>query len=917
MKKSALWGLSIAGAAGLLATVATAQQPPATGAATTPPAAPAPAASTPAPPTEPVPQAPATPPSGPQVNAPASEEPAGQSTLPPIDIVQPKPKQPQPVQQTRPAAPKSQPKAKAAVAPPPPPPPSEVASEPVDPGPTEVLANPIYGSPAATGAARRAFQAATSPINPASITPQNLEGFSSAATNVSAEKLAEQQPRNINEVFTKVPGLIVINDDGSGHHGGLAARGSPARRSRKMLVMEDGHPINLALWLDPSVHFFAPADRIEGVEVLRGTIITHGPNNNFGVVNVRNLSPFGPNETVISSAIGFTQNKAGDFVETDDDEAGVRVGKSQWDTSAKWHGHTRQTAGNVGLVFSYSGENVQGTWDTERLRFHDFYGAIGWKGSDSDLTLSLTHTRQRDSYDELNLTGQEEEEGGTPGAVERAFYRLKHCKTCYAPFSGLDTYYGEVWRGQMVHNLYIDKDTTLTSRLYMGQHRRDRYQNISAEVEFPADDSRLPIVDPATGEVIFAEDTMFGRLRTFRHIGAEARAEFANRPFIAGMTQTIQTGLRYEYQDMTNRNFLGAEGEILKDGDKTGTTIFDRSLNANAVSGFLQTSIKTNPNFTVTPGVRFEWYDVKRRNRVVAGEESEAEEQEPVCDNPVVFPEGCLVIGDIDFDPARKRESTSSFHALPGISFAYTGLKRTTVFGGYNRGMSTAVMRNEDFPTPDEIGDNFELGIRSTAIRGLGIEFVGFHQRLSDFQFGSSFTSGADRTFGRADKVEINGLELAGRINSQPYTGGSYNVFAEGNYTYARAIIKKGLNPDTGEDFSGNHLPEVPFHVAALTLGIQQTTGWKWDASMTWTYRGSFFTDENNTPFGRDLEGENGEVPSVWLLSARANLHIPNTGASLFISGDNLLDKFYLSDREDGLKPGMGRTIWTGFKYKF
>jgi hypothetical protein len=32
---------------------------------------------------------------------------------------------------------------------------------------------------------------------------------------------------------------------------------------------------------------------------------------------------------------------------------------------------------------------------------------------------------------------------------------------------------------------------------------------------------------------------------------------------------------------------------------------------------------------------------------------------------------------------------------------------------------------------------------------------------------------------------------------------------------------------------------------------------------------------------------------------------------------DNLLNEFYISDRVDGMKPGMARTIWTGFKYKF
>jgi len=50
---------------------------------------------------------------------------------------------------------------------------------------------------------------------------------------------------------------------------------------------------------------------------------------------------------------------------------------------------------------------------------------------------------------------------------------------------------------------------------------------------------------------------------------------------------------------------------------------------------------------------------------------------------------------------------------------------------------------------------------------------------------------------------------------------------------------------------------------------------------------------------------------------ARANLRLGDTGASVFISGENLTNELYISDREDGIKPGQGRTIWGGFKYKF
>lgn len=920
-----------------------------------------PAAETPAPP------AAETPPAPPAQTPPAA---SGQS-VPEVEVIQ---EQTQPQPKPKPAAakpkpkPKPQPQQQAAPAPQPEPvpqPPPVAEAPPPPPGPTEILPNSPYGSPAASGAAQRASQSATTPSNPTQLVPTNLQGFSGAATNVTPEVLEARQPSNINQALTGVPGVTVINDDANAHHGGVSVRGSPARRSRKVLVMEDGHANNLALWLDPSVHYWGPVDRFESIEVLRGTVITHGPNNNFGVVNARNLSPFGPAETVISSAIGFTKTDRGTFTpidEIEDDgeiefnDAEAVSGKSSTDISYRWHVHTRQNSDNVGIVASYTGANVQGAWDTEQLRFHDFYGAIGWKGSSSDLVVSSSYARQKDDYDEQNFLGEAELDadneddaeaiaGLAAGFAENQFELLKHCKTCFAPASKLNNYNGEIWRGQIVHNAYLDDDTTITSRVYAQYHRRDRYQlnafDSQPDGSFNGVDglAQFGDPDPLTGEseVFFGENSMFGRLRTFRHIGAEVRGEWADRN-IMGFNQTIQAGIRYEYQDMTNRNFIGGEHEILKDGDEAGATIFDRELNANAVSAFLQTNVAVAQDFNVVPGIRFEWYKASRINRVIAREESEAGGgDEDDCDD-VFGDDDCLSVDGIDRSPDRRNEDYSNFHALPGVSFAYTGLNRTTIFGGYHRGMSTGVLRNEDFPVDDEIGNNFNLGLRSTAFKGLEFEAVGFYQLLSDYQFGASFSDTSDRSFGRADEVEISGVELFGRLNSQPFTGGSMNFYGEANYLYTRGKFKdfSVTDPDDGdvEVFDGNRIPEVPLHIAAFTLGVQQTTGWRWDASVTATYRGAFFTDEGNTPFGFGGEveceddggvteceieeaGEDGEVPSVWLLSARANLDIGNTGASVFISGDNLTNEFYISDREDGMKPGLGRTIWTGFKYKF
>ncbi len=366
-------------------------------------------------------------------DAPTPAPPADQ--LPPVEVIQ---KQPAPA----PAAKKKSAAKKKQVSPPPQPP-AAVAT----PDPETVNPNSVYGATGSIGAAERAYESAITPINPTQLTPTNLQGFSSSATNVTPKQIEEQQPRNLNEALTRVPGVIVINDDGAGQHGGIGMRGSPARRSRKLLVMEDGHTSNLALWLDPSVHYWAPVERVESLEVIRGTIITHGPNNNFGVINARALSPFGPEETVVSAGVGFTDLKGGCY-------EGQLVRTASGARSYRWHIHTRQHADNVGLVLSYTGADQQGSWDTERLRFNDFHGALGWKGVDDDLVVSLTYVRQRDNYDEQNVLqefdepnpfaagqGLSEDEAIAAfgafhqGAAERAFSQLGHMKSLYAPGS--------------------------------------------------------------------------------------------------------------------------------------------------------------------------------------------------------------------------------------------------------------------------------------------------------------------------------------------------------------------------------------------------------------------------------------------------------------------------------------------------
>ncbi len=77
------------------------------------------------------------------------------------------------------------------------------------------------------------------------------------------------------------------------------------------------------------------------------------------------------------------------------------------------------------------------------------------------------------------------------------------------------------------------------------------------------------------------------------------------------------------------------------------------------------------------------------------------------------------------------------------------------------------------------------------------------------------------------------------------------------------------------------------------------------------TIAGDYHTDVDNSSFA-----DEGLVPDVWLLSARTNYKLTEH-LTLWASGQNLTDELYITDRSDGVKPGVGRTLWAGFEVKF
>src|SRR5690606_6782862 len=100
-------------------------------------------------------------------------------------------------------------------------------------------------------------------------------------------------------------------------------------------------------------------------------------------------------------------------------------------------------------------------------------------------------------------------------------------------------------------------------------------------------------------------------------------------PLFAGITQDIQAGVRYEHHQFRNCNSVGLgfnaadPFQHLKAGDdancralRDGVTYRESSqlhkFEADAFSAFIQSAIHVTRNLTITPGLRFENFDIDR-----------------------------------------------------------------------------------------------------------------------------------------------------------------------------------------------------------------------------------------------------------------------------------------------------------------
>lgn len=112
------------------------------------------------------------------------------------------------------------------------------------------------------------------------------EGVPGSAAIIPAEELLRRRPMGIAEALRGVPGVSLRSEDSTGFLPNIGVRGLNPDRSEKLLILEDGLPASLAPYNENAAYYAPPIERMERVELLKGSgSILHGPQTVGGVLN--------------------------------------------------------------------------------------------------------------------------------------------------------------------------------------------------------------------------------------------------------------------------------------------------------------------------------------------------------------------------------------------------------------------------------------------------------------------------------------------------------------------------------------------------------------------------------------------------------------------------------------------------------
>ena len=703
------------------------------------------------------------------------------------------------------------------------------------------------------------------------------QSFPGAATVLDVKSLNLIDPIGTQEVLELVPGVNGYADDGIGNSRlSIGIRGLNPRRSSRILILEDGIPIQPALYVYPNMYYNPPSDRIDRLEVIKGSAaIKYGPQTMGGVINYFTKRPrndFGGRFKVKAGENGF----ASFFTEV----GGFGNGKVKPEVQLL-------LKKGDGFRENNSFEQMNGT---VKLNYN--------KSADENIYLKANLNYENSNATYTGLTQYSFD--NNPKFNPKKDDNFKVFRTAIDLISTKRI------------NANLSKSTSAFISFFDRRWWRENDIFILAsDVDNPA-----PAAQP-----YYSVNTLvrtgngtdnFGILRTFYVLGAEQTYSFNRTPFGLGSllntSSSMEVGARIYFERFIDDKQAGSSVDS-RDGiyfipaasEDDDPVIVGQShhYETTAFSGFISESIEFN-NLTINPGLRLEVFEQERVDRLAGS----------------IYQDKTLVA------------------LLPGIGFT-TNLFGFNMFGGIHRGFtppSSGALKILNFGAAGESSGldlkaeeswNKEIGIRGK-ISLVDFELSGFHLGIENL-----VAAGRGTAFKNLGKVNTMGVELNSKINSSQLMKLVPDVHLIYSFLQSEVVdgvIKSNVRGSIGSDVSikGKELPYAPMHT--LTAGLSSSLE-KFSYRLDLRYVSEVYTDFENIKEADKL-GIQGKIPSYSFINFSADYNL-SSNYRIFLTGKNVTDEIYIGSRlhsnpgqpraniSSGILPGPRRQINLGVEYKF
>lgn len=630
-----------------------------------------------------------------------------------------------------------------------------------------------------------------------------------AVVVITREEIERLQPSSTEDVLRRIPGINVKTEEESAVVSNIGIRGLSASES-KSLVLEDGVPVAPGLFIGNDRYYNPRIQRMEGVEVLKGSSsLRYGPSTIGGVINYKTKTPEG---VAVSTRIGSFNTReatleAGGRILSGDAYAGLVA------TKARSDGFLDRDYDMTDLMLkagSAIGEN------------QNLGVKFSWYENDANI-----------SYRGMFL--QDYRDGRT-----------------YNPAP--DDYFLTDRRAfDINHEWFLSDQATLQTLVYWSEMTRD-YWRYSVDTA----------ASNAAGRWVYT-DSLTGNNRSFERLGAETRLMLDHNLF--GLMSEAEFGLRFMQEESDDKRIRAT-----RDQDRTG--INDRHLedSAESVAAYVQNRFVISERLAITPGLRVESYEQKRK---------------VLTDN-------------------GASETTSNTEWLPGIGFTYQLMPAAQLYGGAYRAFSpasngVALDGLVDQKLDGERSDSYEFGLRGSN-GAYTYDVTAFYMNFDN----QVVTGNSDPNLSQsnAGKTLHYGLEAALSVE----LGGGFSI--DTNLTWVpESEFRSGDN-------KGNRLPYAPEYLA--NAGLNYTDG-RFSGALNVHYRGEQFGDAGNRkdiPSGAEGGIWGGQIRSYTLYDLLAQYQV-NDHLRLQGAVKNLTDKRYITGLRQGIYVGPERSFEVGMNYRF